>query len=77
MYTTWGSVTGDCGHVHVSVEEAWDCIMEHGEACRQGHGPNAYSDRHVRVIQDAGDIQSYDITRGPGRRLMEVCEELE
>jgi hypothetical protein len=62
-YTTWGSVTGDCGHLHRSPEAAGACLDQHGHDCRTQGGR---SDRQVRVVRSREELDNYDVTRGPG-----------
>lgn len=65
-YTTWGPVTGDCGHLHKTKAAARLCIEKHQCGCAKQGG---YSDRHVREVDGPEDLQRYDVTQGPGRRL--------
>lgn len=68
-YTTWGSVRGDCGHLHRTREEAKRCLARDRRSCRAQGG---YSDRTLRRIE--GDtladvrriLASYDVVYGPG-----------
>lgn len=63
MYTTWGSVRGDCGHVHGTREAAQRCLERDRRGCAEQGG---YSDREVRAVSGRRDIESYDVLRGPG-----------
>lgn len=65
MWTTWGSVRGDCGHVHKTQEAAEKCLSRDRRGCRYVRG---YSDRHVRVVASQKALASYDVTKGPGHR---------
>ncbi len=67
-YTTWGSVRGDCGHMHQTVEAAERCIAKDNRDCNTQGG---YSDRGVRVIEERKELASYDVTRGPGKPLLD------
>lgn len=65
-FTTWGSVRGGCDHLHRTVDEAEDCVDSDAAGCaRQG----GYSDREVRVLASADELQRYDVTKGPGEPL--------
>lgn len=66
LYTTWGPVRGDCGHVHRSLDAAEACLNRDGRECKSAGG---YSDREVRVITSRDEIESYDVTRGPGKTI--------
>lgn len=71
-YTTWGSVRGDCGHVHHGYTAALHCIRADAAGCRSQGG---YTDRHVRCVTGPADLESYDVTRGPGVPLDEPLDE--
>lgn len=71
-FTCWGSVRGDCGHVHRTAAAAQRCCDRDDRDCRRGCPPDGYSDRHVRELRDRDELASYDVTRGPGRRPEEV-----
>ena len=43
-YTTYGSVTGDCGHSHKTHQSASQCATKHERGCKSQGG---YSDRAV------------------------------
>jgi len=62
-YTCWGDVRGCCGIAHRSIEAAQRCIEEDQKGCE---GQGGYSDREIRVVESPGEIESYDVTRGPG-----------
>lgn len=64
MYTTWGSVRGDCGHVHQTEASATVCLIKDQKGCLKNGG---YSDRRVRKIENRDDIRNYDVTSGPGQ----------
>ena len=63
-YTTWGSVRGDCGHVHKTAESAEKCIEKDNSGC---HKQGGYSDRRIREIESRADLLNYDTTKGPGK----------
>jgi hypothetical protein len=46
-YTTYGSVCGDCGHQHRTIETAARCAAKHTAMIRRYNGQNCYSDRRV------------------------------
>jgi len=62
-YTTWGSIRGDCGHVHRSYAAAETCIERDQRGCATQGG---YSDRTVRLVCGRRGVQRYDVTLGPG-----------
>lgn len=64
MFTTWGPVRGDCGHVHRTFRGADMCIHLDARDCRSQGG---YSDRDIYLIDCIEELQSYDVLRGPGR----------
>ena len=72
FYTTWGSVRGDCGHVHRTLDAAIACLERDRRQCSR-LGGGAYSDRHVRELEAATVrrarylLQAYYVTAGPGR----------
>lgn len=45
-YTTYGSVCGDCGHQHRTIEAAARCVAKHSAMIKRCSG-NGYSDRRV------------------------------
>lgn len=53
-YTTTGSVRGNCGHQHIGLEEALDCMARDQHGCEQQGG---YSDRRIIAVDE-------DCTRG-------------
>lgn len=62
-YTTWGSVRGCCGHAHESEDAAGRCLAADRDGCASQGG---YSDRTIREIGSRSELESYDVTRGPG-----------
>jgi hypothetical protein len=66
-YTCWGSVRGNCGHYHKSIEAAEKCIARDDRGCAAQGG---YSDRSIRVIDSPDELKRYDVTVGPGRSLI-------
>lgn len=66
MYTTWGPVCGDCGHTHRTIEAARKCLNKHQRGCEMQGG---YSDRNLREVSGRDEVQTYDTTRGPGKRV--------
>lgn len=72
-YTTWGSVRGGCGHLHMTVESAERCAARDQRDCRRQGG---YSDRTIRrlnggsVAEVRRSLEHYDVTRGPGRPVI-------
>ena len=67
-YTTWGSVRGGCDHAHRTHEAALRCILRDRRGCRAQGG---YSDRELRRVEVPGEARDYDVTRGPGRPLVD------
>ena len=68
-YTTWGRALHGCGHLHKTVETARQCIRKNQRDCeRQCSG--GYTDREVREVDDPSQLERYDVTRGPGRRII-------
>ena len=65
-YTTWGSVRGDCGHLHRTYQAAQRCLEQDRRGCR---GQDGYSDRHIRV-STARELAGYITTYGPGVRYL-------
>ena len=43
----WGPIRGGCGHFHRFWEDALECALDDGVACREQGG---YSDRHARRL---------------------------
>ena len=68
LYTTWGSVRGCCGHAHKTAEAAEECINQDAHGCMLAGG---YSDREVRAIESRKDLEDYDVTKGPGKSVVE------
>lgn len=66
FFTTWGSVRGCCGHAHATREAAEACLQDDRDGCAAQGG---YSDREVRALASRGELQRYDVTRGPGEPL--------
>lgn len=50
-YTTKGSVRGQCGHMHRTIDSADRCAAKDRRDCA-GLGGGAYSDREVYVVTD-------------------------
>ncbi len=71
LYTTWGSVRGDCGHAHKTVKKAMACLQRDRNDCASLPGGNCYSDREIRAIESVADLHNYDVTVGPGERTEE------
>lgn len=71
VYTTWGPVRGGCGRVYASIEEAGRAVRQDQRDVRRGHPGGGYSDREVRVVDSAEQATRYDVTRGPGRRVVD------
>jgi hypothetical protein len=46
-YTTYGSVCGDCGHKHRTIETAARCAAKHSASIRRYNGQHSYSDRRT------------------------------
>ena len=44
IFTTWGAVRRDCGHVHPTIQDATECVETDRAECRTARG---YSDRYV------------------------------
>ena len=65
-YTTWGSVCGDCGHEHRTLEAAYRCLRRHQRGCRSQGG---YSDREIRRLDPGSTVDSYYVQDGPGQPL--------
>ena len=69
-YATWGSVTRDCGHLHLTEAFAEVCLARHQTACA-AYRDGAYSDRAVRSITRTTladcrqALDDYDVTVGP------------
>ena len=57
VYTTYGSVRGQCGHVHRTEAAAEKCLAHDQAACRSQRG---YSDRMVCVVDAAGCLETMD-----------------
>ena len=58
-YTTYGLVTGDCGHSHKTHQSASQCLAKHARGCKSQGG---YSDRAVyhdsEILRNAvGDVR--------------------
>lgn len=68
LYTTWGPIRGDCGHLHRSIRAAQSCAERDARGCRSQGG---YGDRALRIVESRQELTTYDVTRGPGRRLTE------
>jgi hypothetical protein len=67
-YTAWGRVRGGCGHAHRSPEAAVACRDRDHVGCQRQCGPDAYSDRTVRVLgRPSSARDNCDQSRGPGR----------
>ncbi len=66
LFTCWGKVRGGCDQVHDTTEEAAVCQGLDQEGCKAQGG---YSDRHTRIIQSEEELKSYDVTKGPGKKL--------
>ena len=49
--------------MHRSFDAAYACIARDHRTCKTQGG---YSDRVVRVIHSRKELESYDVTRGPG-----------
>lgn len=68
-YTTWGSVRGCCGHLHLTREGAEQCLARDRRSCRRQGG---VSDRTLRRIEGETLVEarrilaSYDVVHGPG-----------
>lgn len=68
-FTTWGSIRGDCGHLHLTRAGAEKCAARDRRLC---HMQGGVSDRILRRIEgdSLADVRriltSYDITSGPG-----------
>lgn len=62
MYTTIGSVRGECGHQHRSILAAVRCQMRDSAGCAK-HG--GYSDRAVRHADGTrlSESEYYDVTQ--------------
>lgn len=67
LFTSFGPIRGGCDHVHKTLFEVVECIEHDRSGCR---GQGGYSDRQIRIINDKKEIQSYDMTVGPGRKLL-------
>lgn len=63
FFTTWGSVRGDCGHAHRTIEAAEACRSRDSRGCRSQGG---YSDREIRALESPAEVREYDVRRGPG-----------
>lgn len=50
-YTTYGSVRGQCGHKHRTIEAAARCLSSDQAGCRAQGG---YSDRAVCAVDEGG-----------------------
>ena len=55
VYTTYGSVRGQCGHAHRSEAAAERCLASDQRAC---HSQRGYSDRMVCVVGDSGYLET-------------------
>lgn len=73
-WTTWGSVRGGCDHLHRSPEAAEACCARDDRGCRTQGG---YSDRYVRVVTSRRDVESYDVTVGPGYPWVQFVDEMD
>lgn len=51
-YETIGSVRGNCGHHHKTIEAAQRCIDRDMVGCKSQGG---YSDRFIHLIEDGQD----------------------
>ena len=49
------NVTGDCPHVHRSIEAAQKCIAEMDASIKRGQGRSAYCDRIVIELDAYGN----------------------
>ena len=63
IYTTYGSVFGDCGHAHKTLRTAHACVASHDSACKATGG---YSDRSVYAEADLlrnaiGDVYGFAV----------------
>lgn len=68
-YTTTGSVTGDCGHQHRSLDAAHRCLINHGKDIKRQCGPQSYSDRSI--VQGDGT----ELTPAEAEELAEVIND--
>ena len=68
-FTTWGSVRGGCGHLHLTREGAEKCAARDRRLC---HMQGGVSDRLLRRIEGntltevRRGLEHYDVTYGPG-----------
>lgn len=51
IYTTYGSVRGQCGHRHTTLDLAVLCLMKDRRDCKTQGG---YSDREIMLVGDDG-----------------------
>jgi hypothetical protein len=67
-YTTDGSVRGDCGHKHRTVEAARRCLDKDQRGCSSQGG---YSDRRVVAVDTDGQTRS--LTESEYESLYDRC----
>lgn len=64
-YTTWGPYYGCCGHLHRTMEAAYDCLFRNPNdlprKCRLG--------RQIREVTSRKELQDSDPELGPGKRV--------
>lgn len=67
-YTLTGSVRGNCGHNHRTIEAAAECCLRDQRDCNRAGG---YSDRNLRVIEDGE-------TREPNEsEYLAICDRID
>lgn len=62
-YTTFGPVSGCCGHNHGTPQKAQDCI----DAERKKAPKGTTFDREIREVGSVKEIKDFDLSAGPGK----------
>ncbi|NPV58669.1 MAG: hypothetical protein HPY75_03270 [Actinobacteria bacterium] len=64
-YTTWGPHYGCCGHLHRTMEAAYDCLFKNPNDLPR----KRRFGRQIREVASRKELQDFDPELGPGKRV--------